>query len=111
MYRLHVTIHGRADMDLVERGDQRPWKARKRFRSLLNHALNEICDNPVRGERHFIAGMEVFTFHIRRWWRPTFHKLLYRVVGDTVEVGRLLHLAMDPQGNIPPDWAKRRSVA
>lgn len=109
MYRLRVTRHGRADIELVERGDLRPWKARKRFQSQVQHALSTICDNPVRGERHFIAGIEVFTFHVRRWWRPTFHKLLYRIVGDTVEVGRLLHLGMDPEGNIPPEWANRRS--
>ena len=105
MYRLRVSRHAKADIKLVSYGDRRPWKDRQKFFDLVNRSLADISAEPMKGKRHVIADMEVFTFHIRRWGRPAYHYFLYRVVGDLVEVGRLLHHAMEPQdGNIPREW-------
>src|SRR5260221_5260859 len=79
MHRLRMSHHARADVVLVSYGDRRSWKDRKRFFALVDQALDDIRKNPRSGKRHHIAGMEVFTFHIRRWWRPAYHYFLYRV--------------------------------
>jgi toxin ParE1/3/4 len=76
----------------------------ERYKLLIKEALVDIASNPLaspaqhRPESH----RDARAFHIARRGRHARHILFYRVVGrEVVEIGRLLHDAMDFQRHLP----------
>lgn len=115
MYHLRITPQAKTEVRLVLYGYARSWRERpRRFDALVNQALLDIKLNPTAADEHRVpgvAGMVVYSFHIGRTGKPAIHKFVYRIVDNTVEIGRFLHQAEDPIGNLPPEWITKATAA
>jgi len=78
------------------------------YAELIRLALEDIRANPdqIPPKRRPQIHLDARTFHIARRGRAARHFLLYRIVGEEfVDVGRLLHDAMDLHLHLPGGYA------
>jgi toxin ParE1/3/4 len=104
-FRLRISAAAVRDIEQVLAHTLQEFGLRQyeEYKDLIRTALAEIAANPnrptarLRPELHPNAR----TFHLARPGRHARHFLLYRVVGDYVDVGRLLHDSMDLRRHLP----------
>ena len=91
--------------------------ARKRF-NLFKRTIEEIGRRPLSGKRDApvrievhspsqpsrVLSIECWTFHLNAFDPLAVHQFLYRIVGEGVEIGRLLHQEMKVQDHVPAEW-------
>jgi toxin ParE1/3/4 len=79
------------------------------YKDLIRTALADVSANPNRlsARRRAELHPHARTFHIARPGRHARHFLLYRIIGDYVDVGRLLHDSMDLRRHLPKGYAAR----
>jgi toxin ParE1/3/4 len=86
----------------------------KRYETLIQTALTDLASNPSRiGVRtRDDIGRAICTYHLASSRKRSStgsqvakprHLMVFRVVGDTVQVARLLHDAMDCVRHVPAD--------
>jgi toxin ParE1/3/4 len=88
----------------------------KRYRMLIDTAIEDVAENPERSgsiERPEIC-VNCRTYHLLfsrkkasqrgKWIRRPRHFLLYRVKSGVVEIGRVLHDAMDLELHVPSEF-------
>lgn len=105
---MNWTLSSRARLDvraiLSASGDQFGESAQRRYRMLLEQAIEDVAANPRRRGVHGVEAQGVYLYHARharartpadqRVGRPR-HLIVFEVVDDEIRVLRVLHDAMD----------------
>lgn len=92
-------------------------RAALRYDALIKQALRDVRDNPERpGSKErpeiMVDGARVYhlSFSRSRVGRPGVkeprHMLLYRLLGDAIEVARILHDAEDLERHLPEEYRR-----
>ncbi len=122
MSKLYLTQRARDEMMLVSLAivPYDPSGAQALTRLMLETA-DAIAKNPTSGESHTLSGFElspkrkdkplqliapreIWVFDLTKVDETAHYQLLYRVVDGVVEIGRLIHRAMDFREHIPMEW-------
>ncbi len=115
-YRLHLAKAAQVDIEQILQWTVHAFGSPglKRYEALIAAALNELATDPYRvGVRiRDDIGPAICTYHLACSRKRTStgsqvakprHLLMFRVVGHTVQVSRLLHDAMDFSRHAPED--------
>jgi toxin ParE1/3/4 len=105
-FTLRISATARRDIEDVLAYTLAQFGERKRaeYRLLIQLALADIRADPNKtpAKRRPELHRDARTFHIARAGRRARHFLLFRVVdGEIVEIGRLLHDAMELRRHLP----------
>jgi toxin ParE1/3/4 len=96
--RRHLTIEERDRLDIEDAltYTQERWgkEQRRRYRAQITQATRSLLDYPERGRPHdeyYLGCRSLLVEH---------HIIYYRLDGDEVVVGRVLHSSQDPTGKV-----------
>ena len=109
-FRLRISTAAVRDIEQVLAHTLQEFGLRQyeQYKDLIRTALADIVANPNRpSARRPELHPDARTFHLARPGRDARHFLLYRVVGEFVDVGRLLHDSMDLRRHLPKGFGPK----
>ncbi len=98
--RLRLTIEERARLDIEDAlfYTQQRWgkEQRRRYRTRITRATRSLLDYPERGNPHDELFPGCRSLLVEQ------HVIYYRIDGDEIIVGRVLHGSQNPIGKVRP---------
>jgi toxin ParE1/3/4 len=118
MRRVRLSVQAEADIAaLLDWSETHFGRAgRLRYETLVIAALDDLADDPRRAgsKERLDLGAGVRCYHLlfsRKRQRGAAgkvrsprHLILYRIRSEFIDVGRILHDAMDVERHVPPDY-------
>jgi toxin ParE1/3/4 len=105
-YQLIMSDDAKKDVSQIKRDSLKQWGklGRQKYISQLNSKLTKLEIHPAIGPANDELGNQ------RRLLSSGSHYIVYRIIGKTVHVSRILHMGMDIERSLRLDKQKKRAL-
>jgi toxin ParE1/3/4 len=97
-YRLTIRESAKRDIDDILLHTRTHWGVdqRRRYGSTLRRAIRTLVDYPELGSKRDDLFLGCRNLFVER------HVIYYQIMGDEINVGRVLHISQNPEGKVTP---------